>query len=111
MMIVALIWSLCELLISTPCILGDEALHKTEALIDRLRTQWQTTCPEPMYPLLSTGVNGGLLHLSLTSLQPMIKALEASILMGSGKLPARSYLLIWKVFPYHLAKSTLSPIM
>ena len=38
----------------------------------------------------------------------MIKDLEASILMGSGKLPARFYLLIWKVFPFHLAKSTLA---
>ena len=59
-MIVALIWSLPKLLISTPCILGDEEPHKTEALIDRFRTQWQATCSEPTYLLLSTWVNGSL---------------------------------------------------
>ena len=31
--------SLCELLISPPCILGDEAPHNTEALINGLRIQ------------------------------------------------------------------------
>ena len=39
MMIVLLIWALRELLIPPPYILGDEASHKTEALIKGLRTQ------------------------------------------------------------------------
>jgi hypothetical protein len=38
MMIVLLIWSLCELLISPPCMLVDEAPHKTEALIGAFKT-------------------------------------------------------------------------
>ena len=60
MMIVLLIWSLCELLISPPYMLGDEAPYKTEALIDGLRTQRQVTCSEPAHPVLSTRVDGGV---------------------------------------------------
>ena len=55
MMIVLLIWSLSELLISPPCILGDEAPYKTEALIKGFRTQWQATCSESTYPILWAG--------------------------------------------------------
>ena len=64
MMIVFLMWSLCELLISPPCILGDEAPHKMpEPLINRVRTRWQVTYSEPndpTYSVHSTRVDGGL---------------------------------------------------
>ena len=97
-MIVLLIWSLCELLISPPCTLVDEAPDKTEALINGFRTQrhnndklhaqsQRTLC----FPLESMAV---LLHLSLTSFQPMINDSETSVLMGSGKLRGRFYIQI-----------------
>jgi hypothetical protein len=105
--LVLLIWSLCELLMSPPCILGDEAPHRTEALIkdsehsNKLHAQNERT----LYFLL--GSMAVLSHLSVTSFQPMINNSETSILMASGKLRGRFYILIRKMFPCHLAKSKL----
>ena len=111
MMIVLLIWSLCELLISPPCILGDEAPDKMEALLadsehsDKSHAQNQgTLCI--LFESMAV-----LSHLSLTSFQLTINDLETSILMDSGKLRGRLYILVRKTFPCHMGKSTVERVV
>ena len=50
---VALLWSLCELIISPPSTLVDEAPERMDALLTDLENS-SNTCSETMYPVLST---------------------------------------------------------
>ena len=64
--------------------LGVEAPHKTEALIDEFRTQRQVTCSGPTYPEFSTRVDSGLVAALFDFISTDDQDLERSILKGRG---------------------------
>ena len=115
-----LMWSLCELLISPPCTLDDEAPQKTEALIDglehndKLHNQNQRT----LYFLLES--MAALSHLPLTSFQPMRKTWTRRFLWAQCGHGHVAWALLYPIpkevptlfqplnFPCHLVKPTLA---